>query len=56
MIAPTVRPDPVAIWHIAAGLALLVYAADRGPWPRRWALTILAGVLVWLGVSVALMP
>ena len=56
MIAPTVRPDPVVIWNLAAGLALLMYATDRGPWPQRWALTILAGALLGLGVHAALEP
>ncbi len=50
MVPYTVRPDLVALWDIALGVALLTFAANQRASARRWLFGFLAGVLIWAGV------
>ncbi len=50
MVPYTVRPDLVALWDIALGVALLTIAANQRASVRRWLFGLLAGVLIWIGV------
>ncbi len=50
MVPYTVRPDLVAIWNIALGVALLSIAANQRTAARRYLFDLFAALLIWAGV------
>ena len=50
MVPYTVRPDLIAIYDIAVGVALLSHAANQRTATRQWLFRFFAGLLIWAGL------